>query len=79
VDLHKVAALLPEPRRQQLESTLSSPSVQAVLSFEATVDDDGRLSTLTVNGTEQKTVLRYFDYGVVVDVVKPPEAETVEG
>jgi hypothetical protein len=50
--------------------------------FEATVDDQGRLSlmdtTMAVNGTDVSSHSKFFDFGTKVTASKPPAAQVVE-
>jgi hypothetical protein len=55
----------------------------ATVAFQATLDDRGRLLSLTVtvtaDGKTQTVQMKYSDYGLTVSVQRPPAAQTVEG
>ena len=82
LDLHKYLDKYAKPaQKQQLEKMLQRLGPQAgKVPFEATVDDQGRLTTLKTtmkierHGRTSTVVqkMRYFDFGTKVEVEKPP-------
>jgi hypothetical protein len=77
LDLTKTPAFA---ANSKLRSTIGD-SAKAV-PFEATIDDDGRLSTMdtttTVNGTDIKQHTTFSDFGTKVTVTRPAPSEVVE-
>jgi hypothetical protein len=77
LDLTKTPAFA---ANSKLRSTIGD-SAKAV-PFEATIDDNGRLSTMdtttTVNGTDIKQHTTFSDFGTTVTVTKPAPSEVIE-
>lgn len=88
IDLDKALEAAPEDGADQIRALVQQAGVPNRLPVEVWIDDDGLLRRyvqtieMTVEGTDQpigqSLTMEMFDYGVQVDVERPPAEQTID-